>query len=77
MLQLHRHRRQIPGTDSPARRHHQLAGPMITVVCGECARTQGRSVSAEFTSTDEAEAFIRRHHAFADHRAHIPEEVSS
>ncbi|AFQ97457.1 hypothetical protein DOROTHY_67 [Mycobacterium phage Dorothy] len=50
---------------------------MITVVCGECARTQGRPVSAEFTSTDEAEAFIRRHHAFADHRAHIPEEATS
>lgn len=46
---------------------------MITVVCGECTRTQGRPVSAEFTSTDEAEAFIRRHHAFADHRAQVEE----
>ncbi|AEL20057.1 hypothetical protein GUMBIE_67 [Mycobacterium phage GUmbie] len=48
---------------------------MITVACAECARTQGRPVSAEFNSTDEAEAFIRRHHALADHRAHIPEEA--
>ncbi|AXQ64987.1 hypothetical protein SEA_RENAUD18_81 [Mycobacterium phage Renaud18] len=46
---------------------------MITVACAECTRTQGRPVTAEFTSTDEAEAFIRRHHALADHRAHILE----
>ncbi|APC43565.1 hypothetical protein I5H93_gp072 [Mycobacterium phage SuperGrey] len=51
---------------------------MITVVCGECARTQGRPVTAElFTTTDDAERFIRRHHAFADHRAHIQEEVTA
>ncbi|AEJ93152.1 hypothetical protein FDG57_gp075 [Mycobacterium phage Mutaforma13] len=46
---------------------------MITVVCGECARTQGRTVTAEFTTTDEAQRFIRRHHALADHRAHVEE----
>ncbi|ACF34133.1 hypothetical protein PBI_SISI_64 [Mycobacterium phage SiSi] len=55
------------------RRHHPLAGPMITVVCAECTRTQGSPVTAEFTNTDEARAFIRRHHAFADHRAHVEE----
>ncbi|ABE67564.1 hypothetical protein PBI_PMC_63 [Mycobacterium phage PMC] len=46
---------------------------MITVVCAECTRTQGSPVTAEFTNTDEARAFIRRHHAFADHRAHVEE----
>ncbi|ABD58281.1 hypothetical protein PHATNISS_67 [Mycobacterium phage Phatniss] len=50
---------------------------MITVVCGECARTQGRTVTAEFTCTDDAQRFIRRHHALADHRAHIQEEVTA
>ncbi|QHB47356.1 hypothetical protein SEA_GANDALPH_71 [Mycobacterium phage Gandalph] len=50
---------------------------MITVACGECARTQGRPVTAEFTTTDDAQHFIRRHHALADHRAHIPEEAAS
>lgn len=48
-------------------------GSVITVVCGECARTQGRTVTAEFTTTDEAQRFIRRHHALADHRAHVEE----
>ncbi|WKW86456.1 hypothetical protein SEA_SHROOMBOI_72 [Mycobacterium phage ShroomBoi] len=50
---------------------------MITVACTECARIQGRTVTAEFTTTDDAQRFIRRHHAFADHRAHIPEEATS
>ncbi|QXO12869.1 hypothetical protein SEA_LATRETIUM_69 [Mycobacterium phage Latretium] len=46
---------------------------MITVACAECSRTQGRPVTAEFTTTDDAQHFIRRHHALADHRAHIQE----
>ncbi|QYW01425.1 hypothetical protein SEA_ERADICATOR_60 [Mycobacterium phage Eradicator] len=29
------------------------------------------------TGTEQAQAFIRKHHAFADHRAHIPEEATS
>ncbi|AKQ06968.1 hypothetical protein SEA_GERALT_61 [Mycobacterium phage Geralt] len=54
-----------------------MAGPMITVVCAECSRTKGCPITAEFPTTEQAQAFIRRHHAFADHRAHIPEEAAS
>ncbi|ACI12376.1 gp63 [Mycobacterium phage Fruitloop] len=50
---------------------------MITVVCAECSRTQGCPITAEFPTTEQAQAFIRKHHAFADHRAHIPEEATS
>ncbi|AVO21669.1 hypothetical protein I5I01_gp64 [Mycobacterium phage MooMoo] len=50
---------------------------MFVVSCTVCANILGRPVTSEYHVRDDAEGFVRRHHALVGHRAVINEEVEA
>lgn len=50
---------------------------MFLVTCRACADILGRPVASEYPDTDDAAAFVRRHHALVGHRAVITERPAA